>query len=544
MVEGKEVLSRKGAVAAGPEEAARIGARILERGGNAMDAAAATCMACCMFWPHATGVGGYVCCGLVLEGSTGRVWSLDANAVAPAGAHEGMYHAGPVGDGPPGINESEYSCSVKDNANVHGPLAIGPPGMMAGMGTLWERWGRLKWHDIIAPSLRVLSDGFPFGVLANAVRNNEAAIRRCEASVRHLMFEGRLPDAEDIWHRPDMEKTLERIAEAGWRDFYEGEIGRKIADHVAKCGGILTREDMASYRPRVTKPYRITYRDAEVYAAILPNGGLSSLQALNMMDCLDPAPKDTPAFWHRWAEVLKRVWRDRLLYLGDPNFVEVPVERLLSKEYAAGRVESIRQFPDHVDRMVPPEIGEGSDGTLHVAAADVEGNVASITISQGGAFGSCFTAAGTGIILGHGMCRLDPRPGRRNSVAPGKRPLNNTAPMMIRLPDRDVGTGLPGGRRLLSVSAQMVQRVVDYGATSYEAASAPRLHVQTHEPLMITESAGEGAISGLREMGHDIEVVAGVAGAAHCAEYIRSGGKARAGGLSWAAGVEYLEDAR
>ena len=538
MVEGKEVVCCRGAVAAGPEEAARIGARILEQGGNAMDAAAAACMACCMFWPHATGVGGYVCCGLVLEGGRNRVWSLDANAVAPAGAHEGLYQVGPTGDDLSGINETEYGCSVKDNANVHGPLAIGPPGMMAGMGTLWERWGKLPWEEIVAPSLRVLSDGFPFGVLASAVRNNEAAIRKCEASVQHLMPEGRLPEAEDIWHRPDMEKTLVRIAAAGWRDFYEGEIGRRIADDVAACGGILTREDMASYRPRVTPPYRTMYRDAEIFAAILPNGGLSCLQALNMIDCLDPMPKDTPAFWHRWAEVLKRVWRDRLLYLGDPDFTDVPIERLLSKEYAAGRVEAIRQFPDHVDRLAPPEPRGGHDGTLHVAAADVDGNLASITISQGGAFGSCFTAAGTGVILGHGMCRLDPRPGRKNSVVAGKRPLNNTAPLMIRLPDRDVGTGLPGGRRLLSVSAQMAQRVVDYGATAYEAAAAPRLHVQTHEPLMITESAGKEAIAGLREMGHEVEVAASVAGAAHCAEYIRAGGRIRAGGLSWAAGVD------
>ena len=537
MIEGKEVVSRRGAVAATPEGAARIGAGILEQGGNAMDAASAACMACCMFLPQSTGVGGYVCCGLVLEGNTGQVWSLDGNSVAPAGAHETMYQVGPVGDKPGAINESEYNCSVKDNANVHGPLAIGPPGMMAGMGTLWERWGQLRWEDIVAPSLKVLSDGFPFGPVANAVRNNEAAIRRCEASVRHLMPKGRLPESDDIWHRPDMGKTLQRISEAGWRDFYEGEIGHRIVDSVTAGGGILTREDMASYRPRVTAPYRISYRDAEISAAILPNGGLSSLQALNMMDCLDPVPKDTPEFWHRWAEVLKRVWRDRLLYLGDPDFVDVPVERLLSKEYAAGRVEAIRQFPDHVDQLVPTGDGEGSDGTLHVAAADAHGNVATITISQGGAFGSCFTAAETGIILGHGMCRLDPRPGRRNSVAPGKRPLNNTAPMMVRLPDRDVGAGLPGGRRLVSVNTQIVQRIVDYGATSYEAASAPRLHVQTHEPLMMTGSAGEGAISALRQMGHEVEVVGSVAGAAHCAEFIKSGGKVRAGGLSWAAGV-------
>ena len=321
MVEGHEVSGERGAVAAGPEETARIGARVLAQGGNAMDAAAATCMACCMFRPDATGVGGYVCCGLVLEGATGRVWSVDANATAPAAAHEDLYDVLPIRDGAPAINEQEYDCSVRDDANVHGPLAIGPPGMMAGMGIVWERWGRLSWRDIVAPSLRVLADGFPFGRLASVIRNHEAVIRRCEASVRHLMPDGQPPAEDDVWHRPDMEKTLERIAEAGWRDFYDGEIGRAIADSVAASGGVLTRRDMASYEPRVAAPYSTSYRGADIHAAILPNGGLSCLQALNMMECLEPLPADTPAYWHRWAEVLKLVWRDRLLYLGDPDFV-------------------------------------------------------------------------------------------------------------------------------------------------------------------------------------------------------------------------------
>ena len=255
-----------------------------------------------------------------------------------------------------------------------------------------------------------------------------------------------------------------------------------------------------------------------------------------MMDFFEPAPQDSLLFWHRWTEVLKRVWRDRLLYLGDPDYVDVPVDLLLSRDYAAGRVESIRQFPDHVDRLVPPQAGGGEDGTMHVSASDVDGNVASMTISQGGAFGSLFVAEGTGVILGHGMCRLDPRPGRKNSVASGKRPLNNTAPLMVRLPDRDVGMGLPGGRRLVNANTQMAQRVVDYGSTSYEAASAPRLHIQTHEPLLIMPSAGDAVIEGLREMGHEVET-GGVAGAAHHAEYLKAGGKARAGGLSWAAGA-------
>ncbi len=256
-----------------------------------------------------------------------------------------------------------------------------------------------------------------------------------------------------------------------------------------------------------------------------------------MLECFEPVPENTVTYWHRLAEVLKLAWRDRLLYLGDPDHVDVQVQRLLSKDYAAGRVESVRQFPDCVDQRSPKPEGDSTAGTLHVSAADVEGNVASVTISQGGAFGSVVTVPGTGLILGHGMCRLDPRPGRKNSVAPGKRPLNNTAPLMIRLPDRDVAAGLPGGRRLVSVNARFAQKIVDFGATSWEAVSGPRMHVQMEEPLMVTRSLAESIRDGLLEMGHELDVVGGVAGGAHCAEFLKSAGKVRAGGNTWAAGV-------
>ena len=213
------------------------------------------------------------------------------------------------------------------------------------------------------------------------------------------------------------------------------------------------------------------------------------------------------------------------------------MERLLSKDYAAGRVETIRQFPEHVDRLELHVPGASPHGTLHVSAGDVEGNLVSVTISQGGTFGSCVTVPGTGIILGHGMCRLDPRPGRVNSIGPRKRPLNNVAPMILRTSDRDVAVGLPGGRRLISVSAQMAQRVIDYGATAYEAAAAPRMHVQTEEPVRISKSVGASILDGLTAMGHEVEPVSGVAGAAHNVEILKREGKVRAGGNTWAAGV-------
>ncbi len=538
MMEAKEVISEKGAVAVGAKQATQIGAQILERGGNAMDAAAAACLATCILEPHFVDVGGYVACGVVLDGKTSRVWSLDANSVAPAAAHVDMYQVTPIGEGEPGINEKEYDCHVKDDANVFGPLAVGVPGTLAGIGILWERWGQLKWPEIVAPSQKLLEEGVRYGAsLADAIKTKERVIRRFEPTLQHLMPEGRLPAARDIWRRRDMEKTLQRIATTGWRDLYEGELGRKIADYISSTGGILTRKDMAEFQPRVTEPYTVSYRNAQVHSAILPNGGLSSLQILNMMEVFEPAVDDSMIYWHRLAEILKLAWRDRLRYLGDPEFAHVPVSRLLGKDYAAGRAETIRQFPDHVDKLIPPLSTAPPHGTVHLSAADAKGNLVSITISQGGHFGSCVTVPGTGIILGHGMCRLDPRPGGTNSVGPRKRPLNNVAPLILRLPDRDVGLGIAGGRRIVSVSATMAQRVVDDGATSYQAAAAPRIHVEGKEPVEVTKSLSASIREKLVALSHQVNAVAAVAGIAGCAEVLKKEGKVRAGSNAQAAGV-------
>ena len=537
MQEGQEVIAPRGVVAANPPQAAQIGARILQAAGNAMDAASAASMACCMLQPMSTGIGGYVCCAVVLEGRTGRLWSVDANSVAPAAAREDMFDILPAQDPPGPINEPEYFCSVRDDANLYGPQSVGVPGMMAGLGIIWERWGKLHWPDIVAPSQQLLEDGFPYALVARSIARMEQVIRRFPATASHLMPEGKLPRPEDIWRRPDMDKTLVRLAAAGWRDFYEGEIGRRIADYIQQAGAILTRQDMAAYAPRLTAPYTIALGDATVSGPILPNGCLTALQILNMLDCLPWPPEDTADYWHAYAEVLKLAWRDRLRYVTDPEFAEVPVARLLSKDYAAGRVETLRQFPRHVDRLTPAPDREPPPETLHVATADAEGNAVSMTISQGYSFGSCVTVPGTGIILGHGMCRFDPRPGRANSIAPGKRPLNNTAPMIVRMSERDVAAGLPGGRKIISVMPRAVQLMVDRGWTGCQAVVAPRMHVETSEPLEISEDVGASVIAQLRAMGHEVKPLAQIAGSMNCAEVLKAESRLRAAGNVSAAGV-------
>jgi len=295
MIEGKQVVSDRGVIAAQPEQAARVGAQMLEQGGNAFDAAAASALASCMLMPASTGVTGYVLCAMVREGQTGKILSVDANSVAPAAVHEQMYQVLPASGAPGDLNSGEYNCSVRDDANVHGPLAVGVPGMGAGIGTLWERWGRLRWEEIVAPSQRLVEEGFPYGPTAGAVKSLEEVIRKFPSTAAHLLKDGELPEPDDIWHRPGMDRTLSRLAEAGWRDLYQGELGHEIAAFVQEAGGILTYEDLAAYQPRVTAPLTVSYRDADVHGVILPNGTLTTLEILNMLECFDPPDEGSVA---------------------------------------------------------------------------------------------------------------------------------------------------------------------------------------------------------------------------------------------------------
>lgn len=537
VIEGKEIVAGKGAVATEAAAAARIGARILDRGGNAMDAAAAACLAAGVLMPYYVDIGGYACSGVVLEGASGGVWSLDSNSTAPAAAHASMFRVLPKIPGKVGLNENEYDCSVEDDANVYGPLAAAPPGFMGGVGMLWEKWGRLKWTEIVEPSIALVHDGFPYDENAVEIKRRLPIIRKFEATYQHVMPEGKLPKADDVWHRPDLERTLGRLAAAGWRDFYDGEIGRRVGDYVAGAGGVMTRDDMSAFQPRVSPPLESSFRGAQVYGPILPNGSLSAMQILNMLDCFEPLPMDDVRHWHRLAEILKLGWRDRLHYVADPDFIDVPVERLLSRDYAAGRVEIIRDFPDFVDRLGPLQPTANPHGTANVSAADAEGNVVAMTLTQGNPFGTCVTVPGTGFTIGHGMCRFDPHPGLANSIAPGKRPLNNLCSLIVRMPGRDLGAGMQGGRRMVCVIPQVVQRMVDFGMSPHQAATSSRIHTMGYEPIECEQSPPFPFEKELSAFGHDVRPVSEVGRTVHLAEFLRESKKVRAGGSTFAAGV-------
>jgi gamma-glutamyltranspeptidase / glutathione hydrolase len=545
--EGTEVRSRVGAVATAPLAAARIGARILLGGGNAMDAAAAACLACAVLEPESVDIGGYLFCAVVRNTETGKVWSLDANARAPRKASSTMFKVLAAQSQKPGINELAYNCSIENDANIYGPLSVAVPGFVSGVGTLWEKWGRLKWPHIVEGAQALLSDGFCFGPTAAAVARRAEILRRFPPSWEHLAPQGRLPDATDVWHRRGLEKTLERLAVHGWQDFYQGELGRTIARYLQSIGGVLDAEDMAAYAPHISTAYSISYRDAKVFAPSLPNGALTSLEILNLLECFPRSLEDHSAlYWHRMGELMKLAWRDRLRYLGDPDFVDVPEALLLDKKYARGRAENLIQFPSSVDRLEPGMARRWSRGTIHVSAADAEGNLVAATISQGHPFGSCVTVPGTGVILGHGISRMDPRPGLPNSIAGGKRPLNNVAPLIVSLPESDIAFGTRGGRQIVNVSAQLAHRFVDSRQGGATVLKAPRLHVRDREPFEFlefefVEAVSPKVVERLIELGHAVQRTPDPIqgnGAAHCVEFFRAKGEIRASSNASCAAVE------
>jgi gamma-glutamyltranspeptidase/glutathione hydrolase len=414
-----------------------------------------------------------------------------------------------------GTNENEYACSVTGDANVYGPLAIGVPGCLAGIGTIWERWGKLKWPQILAPTQKYVANGFPFSTVAAAVKSRAAQLGKFPASKEQFMPGGQLPNATDTWRRPHMDKTLARLAQAGWQDFYKGELGRKIADHVQALGGLLTRKDMQSFQVLVGEAHHIPLGQTQAFTAVLPNGGLSSLSALHMLQQLPVRRHDDPLYWHQMIEVLKIAWRDRFRYLGDPRHAKVPIERLLSATYAQQATAQLRKQPSFVDHTPgPPALY--SPGTIHMSTSDAEGNLVSVTISHGGAFGSCVTVPDSGITLGHGMCRFDPHPGLPNSVAGGKRPMNNTCPTILLSPDRKVASGLSGGRRIVSVNTRLAYDLL-HGMEPKAVLAAPRLHLEGYEPAEVTKSMPPAIVTELEKMGHKIKLVNASGGAANIA---------------------------
>jgi gamma-glutamyltranspeptidase/glutathione hydrolase len=486
---------KKGLVT-GQAEGAAAGNAVLTAGGNAVDAIIAAALVATVVDVPNTGLAGY---GghLVVAKPDGAVFGIDFNTAAPAAVKPDVFPADERG-------------KVKDDVNTYGWLAVGVPGVPAGLQLALDKFGTKPFSELVKPAIKFARDGFTVSKkFATIIAGAKARLARDPGSAK-LFFDKGEPLAEGSTYRnPDLADLLQALAERGnVTSFYKGEIADKIATAFKKNGGLVTGEDLAAYKAQEVKPLSLEFAGHTIHTPPPSSGGLTVLQALATLKALDWAKwiaKDAASV-HAKVEALRIAWNDRLQFLGDPKHTEVPVERLLSEKYANANAELVRAAVKNKKPIPGKTDGRPAGGTLHLNAVDASGLMVALTFTHGGYFGAGVTIDGLGLVLGHGLSRFDPRPGRANSPAAGKRPLHNMCPTVVMKDSKPVLTlGAFGGRRIVNTVFDVLAYRLGQSLSLTEAVKAPRIHTEGDTALSL-EAAWPAAVSDyLKAVGYDVK---------------------------------------
>jgi gamma-glutamyltranspeptidase/glutathione hydrolase len=448
----------------------------------------------------------------VHDAETGETRAIDYREMAPASATRDMYLDA---DGNADSTLSRF----------HG-LAVGVPGTVAGMQLALETYGTMTLEQAAAPAIRLAEDGILVTAdLADSLKALEKRMKTWPATAAIFYKEdGSFYEPGDVLKQPDLAATLKKIAAEGPDGFYKGEVAEKIAASVQEAGGSMTVEDLANYRAVIRAPVTGTYRGHEIVSMPPPSsGGTHIIQILNVMEgypigFLGHNSSDTI---HLMAEAMKRAYADRSEYLGDPDFVDVPVKALTSKDYAAKIRDGIslnRATPSATikpGKLAPYE----SDQTTHFSIVDKDGNAVSNTYTLNFSYGSGMTAAGTGVLLNNEMDDFSAKPGvpnaygliggEANAVEPGKRPLSSMSPTIVLKDSKPfLVTGSPGGSRIITTTLQVISNMIDHGMNVAEATHAARIHHQWLPDEIRVEDGGlsRDTVAALEAKGHTIAV--------------------------------------
>ena len=500
------VVGTKGMVVSQNEMASEVGAAILRKGGNAVDAAVAVGFALAVTLPRAGNVGGD---GFmtIYDARTKQVSVIDFRSVAPQAARLGQF-----------VDEKGKELS---EASV-GYRAPAVPGTVAGLHLAHSKHGRLAWADLLAPAIELAADGveltpdeaFVFSWGRQRLSTSEASRRTFYKS------DGGLYDAGETLRQPELAWTLREIAKHGADAFYKGEIARRIAADMRKHGGLITLADLAAYKPVERKPLIGSYRGYRIYTTPPASaGGATLINMLNILEHfeLKPLGAGSAASLHLMAEAMKLGYADRYRFLGDTDFVRPPLAGFTSKAYAAERAKLIDP-----KRAKPAKLlGEGdpwrfeSPQTTHFSVADAEGNVVSTTYTLGADFGSGVMIEGTGILLNNQMNNFSHEqayeaagkgePAPLNALQPGKRMLSTMMPTIVFKDGKPwLVTGTPGGSTIIDTVLQLIVNVIDFGLNVDEATHQPRIYQGTTESLRVEPNFNPDTVALLKAKGHRI----------------------------------------
>ena len=485
-----------------------VGAEILEAGGNAVDAAVAVGFSLAVTLPRAgnLGGGGFM---LIHDTASGTDVAIDYREMAPIGATRDMY-----------LDENG---DVDNELARFSHLSSGVPGTVAGLYKAHSEFGRLPWKRLLQPAIQQAREGVTMTYdLAGLLRARRDRLCMDEAACGYFYKDGGVPyEPGELWVQEDLAATLERIADDGPAGFYAGETARLIAEEMARGGGLVDERSLAAYKPAVREPVRGTYRGYEIITMPPPSsGGVHIIQMLNILENFPVAELGAGSAdnVHLLAEAARLAYADRSLYLGDPDFVEVPVGWLTSKAYAKQLAETIdmkvaRKSEDVAPGVVPvPE----SPDTTHFSVIDDEGIIVSNTYTLNFSYGSAIAVDGAGFLLNNEMDDFAAKTGvpnaygllggDANSIAAGKRPLSSMTPTIV-LKDGEpwFATGSPGGSRIITTVLQVVVNAIDHGMNLAEASAAPRMHHQWYpDVLQLEPGFSPDTIKLLTERGHDV----------------------------------------
>ncbi len=494
--------SPHGMVAADHPEASRAGARVLEEGGNAVDAAVTSLLVLGVVNPFASGLGGGGFC--VVRTADGDVDVLDFRETAPAKAHRDMY----VVDG-----------TVDRKAMRRGGLAVGVPGEAMGLATLHEKYGKAKWRRVVEPARKAATKGFTVGeLLPKRLEGVADELAKGHPELAdEFRKDGRWVRAGERMKRPELGKLLATLQKEGAKAFYEGEVAEQIAATVQKAGGVMTAEDLAGYEVKWREPVRGTYRGHEIVSMPPPSsGGTTLVTALNILERYDlKTLGQSIESTHRITEAMKHAFADRARWLGDADFVEVPVERLTSKEYASSRKirpDGVLELEEYGTHAPAPD----DSGTTHVSVIDREGGMAACTSTVNTSFGSLVFVDELGLVLNNEMADFSGQPGvpnvfglvgtGQNAVAPKKRPLSSMSPTLVLRDGKPLlVVGASGGPTIITGTLLAIIRTIDWGLEPEQAVGLPRIHHQWVPNKLFAEAPDPQRDAVLTRRGHVVE---------------------------------------
>ena len=476
-----------GAVASAHPAATQAGIDILKAGGNAFDAAVAVSAAIAVVEPYGSGLGG----GgfwLLHRAADGKDVMVDGRERAPLAAHRDLY--------------LDDQGEVIEGASINGPLAAAIPGVPAAMAYLAKTYGRLPLSRDLAPAIRLAREGFKVDEHYRRYAGMRLeTLRKDPEAARNFLVNNAVPPSGYLLKQPDLAKTLESIAKDGAKDFYTGVLARRLAEGVKKAGGIWSQQDLREYRVVERKPVVSEYDGMRIVSAALPSsGGIVMAEIFNQLAQFDLPAMSKLDRDHVIIEAMRRGYRDRAEYLGDTDFVDVPVEKLTSAEYARALAKSIdmeEATPSSALRPVAQPDGNGNN-TTHFSILDKDGNRVAATLSINYLFGACFVVPGTGFLLNDEMDDFAAKPGvpnayglvgtEANAIAPGKRPLSSMSPTFLEKGDRVAILGTPGGSRIISmVMLAALKFAEDAGADADALIKVPRFHHQYRPDVVFFE---------------------------------------------------------